>query len=351
MIKKIISFLFVVVLVFVYFLNTPSLLNATKLKILAEIDDNNVNIIDSSFVINSIIYWNQLTKIAKIYRDNKISYIEYENGYFYSGKDFYLLKQNQEFYIVDKKNEDKNYLLNGEIALTNKESNLFAIVQKNGLQITFYQYIPLQNRAIELKNEVFSSFYTGYEITKNSFYFSLMNGNCYIYNPFESLSSENQLENSPFVYDITANSSSNNYLIIAGHNPQSLIYLDKNGNILIKEDFENSYTSIYCRFLDNQLLLLKNRDQVNIFSLSLIKEKEFKLLNSLYIKGEILDILEFFSYAVFLVSDGNNFFIVFYNFDTNKFYKRAWKYPVYQLEIIDSNGVFSVYSDKKLWVL
>jgi len=351
MIKKILSFIVLILIIFLYFINLPSIRTAAKLKLIAEIDEQQVTLFDKTYKINSIFYWNRLNKIAKISINLAINYIEQENSYFYSGKDFFLFKKNQNFYIINKKNEEKNFLLTGEIALTNKDSNLFAIVQKNGLQISFYQFVPLQNRAIELKREVFSSFYTSFEITRNSFYFSLMNGNCYIYNPFESISSENLVENSPFIYSISANSSSNDYVIISGYNPQQLIYLNKNGNILFKYIFENNYIYNYCHLLDNQLLLIKNLNDIKIIKLNIKKESEFVLLNELKIKGEVLDALEFFSYIVFIVSDSNHSYLIFYNIDTNQFFKRIWKEPIYQLDLIDTNGIFSVYNENRLWIL
>ncbi|GEM_PF-3153636 len=381
MLRKILSFLVLIFIVFFYFINLPSLTTATKLQVIASIENKveekveditniankskktenaveNKNIIentyvkqyDKSFEINNTIYWNRLNKIAKINKNFKISFINYDNSYFYTGKDFFLSKQGSDFYIIGKKNEASVFLASGQIALTDKDSNLFAILQNNGLEISFYQFIPLQDRAIELKKEVFSSFYTSFDITRNSFYFSLMNGNCYIYNPFESISIENLVENSPFIYSISANSSSNDYVIICEYKPQKLLFLNKNGNILFSYIFEKIYTLNFSYLLENQLLLIKNTESIKILKLN-EKKKEINQIANLNIKGEVLDLIEFFSYIILIISDGDQYFLVFYDIDSNSFFKKSWKQPIYQLEIIDSNGIFSVYNENSLWIL
>ncbi len=351
MLRKILGIVLFFLILLFFIISIPSIKSASALNLIGEILDNNVKVYDKSFQITSIIYWNRLNKITKISKNFNLMDLSYENSYLYLGKDFIISKENNQFYIIDKNKEEKNYLTNGEIALVNKESNLFAIIQKNGLEVSFFQFVPIENKAVELKKEVFSCFYTGYQITRNSFYFSLMNGNCYIYNPFELISSENLVKNSPFIYNIAANSSSNNYIIISGYNPQKLSLLNKDGNILSEYQFEKSYTSIYSHLLDNQLLLLKNNDFLTIFRINFEKDIKIKELSSFYIKGNILDILEFYSYLVFICADNNNYYLVFYDYNKQKFYKKTWKDKIYQLDIIDSNGTFCVYNEEKIWIL
>lgn len=351
MVRKILSFFLFLVLIGIFFINIPSIKNASDLKAIASIEDKNVEVIDKSFQISSTIYWNRINKVTKISKNYNFIDIFSENSKFSLGKDFLLSKEEKQFFIIDKKTESKNYLIDGEIALTNKESNLFAIVKKNGLEITFYQFVPLENRAIELKKEVFSSFWTSYMITKNSFYFSLMNGNCYIFNPFESISTESVIKDSPFIYSICANSSSNNFIIISGFGPQKLNILNKDGNITYEYIFDKSYTSFFTYLLDNQILIVKNPESLNLFHINWNKNKKVDLFNTISLKGEILDILEFYSFFVFILSDGKDYQLGIYDFENNKFYKKYWKEPIYQLDIIDSNGVFSVYNQDKLWIL
>lgn len=374
MLKKLLSFILLIFLLFMFFINSPSINDLATLKIISYINDNKVDIktksdnisdkitntnisknqeievYDKSFQLNNIIYWNKINKITKISKDFNQTDINYENSFFYIGKDFILSKESEDFYIIDKKSETRNYLRNGEIGLVNKDSNLFAIVMKNALEVVFYQFIPIENKAIELKREIFSSFYTSYEITKNSFYFSLMNGNCYIYNPFESISSENNVENSQLVYSICANSSSNDYIIISGFNPQKMYLFSKEGNIKQKKTLESSFTTVFTHLLDNQMLFIKNPNSVEVYLCKPGKEIDISLLKKLDIKGEVLDYLEFYSYFIFIISDSKDFYLVFYNLEKNHFFKKLFKDPIYKLEMIDSNGIFAVYNQNQLWI-
>ena len=351
MLRKFLAFVLFLVILAIFFLNSPKIENPSDLKILAQIEDKKVNLFYNKFQLNSILYWNRINKITKISKNFNFIDIFSENSVFYDGKDFLLSKEESQFFIIDKKTEGKNYLADGEIALTNKDSNLFAIVKKNGLEITFFQFVPLENRAIEIKKEVFSSFWTDYKITKNSFYFSLMNGNCYIFNPFESISSESIIKDSPFIYSISANSSSNNFIIVSGFGPQKINLLNKDGNIFYENLLDKNYTSVFSYLLDNQMLIIKSQFSLLLYRVNWNKEKKLDLLNNINLKGEILDLAEFYSYFVLICSDGKDFWLVVYNYESNRFYKKNLREAIYQIQIIDSNGIFAVYNQDKLWIL
>lgn len=351
MLRKILAILLFIILVLLFFTNSPSIRFASSVKLISEINDNSVKIYDNKFKLNSVLYWNRLNRITKVSKDYKQNDIIFENSYFYNGKDFLLSKEGESIYIIDKKNEEKKFLINGAVALVNKDSNLFAVLQKNGLDIIFYQFIPLERRPIELKKEVFSSFYTFYKITRNSFYFSLMNGSCYVYNPFDLISSENIIKDDVFIQCITANSSSTNYLIISGYNPQYLSQLNKDGKIIYQYKLDKSYPSVFMHLLDNSILILKNSESLDIYDLNFSKDKSINLRNSIKINGDILDIIEFYSATIFIISDGKQFYLLFYDFNKNKFHKKNWRYPVYQIDIIDTNGIFYLYNQNMMWIL
>lgn len=351
MLRKFIAFILFLVILVVFFLNAPRIVNSADLKILAQIENEKLNLFDKKFQLNSIIYWNRINKVTKVSSNYNFYDIFAENSIFYNGKDFLLSKEQNQFFVIDKKTEGKKYLADAEIALTSKDSNLFALVKKNGLEISFFQFVPLENRAIEIKKEVFSCFWTDYKITKNSFYFSLMNGNCYIFNPFELISSESVIKDSPFIYSISANSSSNNFIIISGFEPQKIYLLNKDGNILYQSQLNENYTSVFSYLLDNQMLIIKNPSSLLLYKIYWNKEKKLELLNNINIKGEILDLVEFYSYFVFICSDTKDFQLAVYDYKSKRFYKKNLREPIYQIEMIDSNGVFAVYNQDKLWIL
>lgn len=350
MLKKIIIFICFAAILFIFIINSPIIKPASIIKIVSSIENESIKVFDSSVDITNLFYWNRLNKITRVSPGYKLSSIEQENSTYFMGKDFFMSREEDGIYIYDKKQERKNYLGDSSLILSNKDSNLFALVKKNGMEIGFYQFIPLENKGVLLKNEIFPSLYTSYCITRNGFYFALMNGYIYYFNPFENISSERAVsESSDIIYGVSSNSVTSDYAIISGYNPQKLSIFNIDGTILLEKNITTTKnTFIY--MLENQMILYKEKSKIIVGRYNQKKSTSFEEYASLNIEGQLLDCIEFYSYFVCIISDGNRYSIVVYRYDDNRFYKKDWKYPIYQIDILDTTGVFAVYNENNLWI-